>query len=385
MSGPIVIAAGGTGGHFFPAEALGAELLARGHRLILMTDRRGGQREGGVFARGPQHVLPGAGVAGRGLAGRLRSLAAIGAGVIEARRILSGLDAAAVIGFGGYPSVPPLLAARLLGRRRPPIVLHEGNAVLGLANAQLARFADAVATSYPNTARLPMGAEVTLTGMPVRPDIAAIAGRPYRTPGEIINLLVWGGSLGARVLADIMPGVLAQFEPGLRARLRVTQQARPEDVDRVRAAYAQAGIPAEVAPFLRDIPSLLSAAHLVIGRAGGSSVAEITVAGRPALLVPLPIAASDEQTANATALVAAGAGWLVTQPHFNAAGLSALLPTLLTDPLALPSAAAASAGLGRPDAARLLADLVESRLRRPASSAIPSASSAPGPRMETTA
>ena len=384
MSGEIVIAAGGTGGHFFPAEALGAELLARGHRLVLMTDRRGGQREAGVFTRGAQHVLPGAGIAGRGLAGRVRGLAAIGAGVIEARRILSRLDAAAVVGFGGYPSVPPLLGARLLGTRfrdkgRPAIILHEGNAVLGLANAQLARFADAVATSYPSTARLPMGAQVTFTGMPVRPDIAALAGRPYEAPGETIKLLIWGGSLGARVFADIMPEVLAHFEPALRARLRVTQQARPEDVERVRAAYAQAGIPAEVAPFLRDVPRLLSEAHLVIGRAGGSSVAEIAVAGRPALLVPLPIAASDEQTANATALVAAGGGWLVTQPHFNAAGLSALLPTLLTDPLALPSAAAASAALGRPDAARRLADLVEATLRRSRSSAIP-----PVPRMETT-
>ncbi|TLU73508.1 UDP-N-acetylglucosamine--N-acetylmuramyl-(pentapeptide) pyrophosphoryl-undecaprenol N-acetylglucosamine transferase [Lichenicoccus roseus] len=374
MTGAIVIAAGGTGGHFFPAEALGAELLSRGHRLVLMTDRRGGQRETGVFARGPQHVLPGAGIAGRGIAARARNLAAIGTGVLEARRLLSRIDAAAVVGFGGYPSVPPLVAARSLGRRRPAVVLHEGNAVLGLANAQLARFADAVATSYPDTARLPMGAEVTVTGMPVRPDIAALAGRPYEAPGEIINLLIWGGSLGAKVFSDIMPDVLQRFEPGLRARLRITQQARAEDVERVRAAYAQAGIPAEVAPFLYDIPRRLAEAHLVIGRAGGSSVAEITVAGRPALLVPLPIAASDEQTANATALVAAGGGWLVTQPHFNSVGLSALLPTLLTDPLALPSAAAASARLGRPDAARLLADLVESRLRRKATSAIPPSS-----------
>ncbi|WP_428375637.1 UDP-N-acetylglucosamine--N-acetylmuramyl-(pentapeptide) pyrophosphoryl-undecaprenol N-acetylglucosamine transferase [Lichenicoccus sp.] len=385
MSEAIVIAAGGTGGHFFPAEALGAELLARGHRLVLMTDRRGGQREAGVFTRGAQHVLPGAGIAGRGLGGRVRSLAAIGAGVLEARGILRRLNPAAVVGFGGYPSVPPLLAARLLGARRPAIVLHEGNAVLGMANAQLARFADTVATSFANTARLPMGAEVTLTGMPVRPDIAALAGQPYEPAGETINLLIWGGSLGARVFADIMPDVLGNFEPGLRARLRVTQQARAEDVDRVRGAYGQAKIPAEVAPFLRDIPSLLAAAHLVIGRAGGSSVAEITVAGRPALLVPLPIAAGDEQTANATALVAAGGGWLVAQPHFNAAGLSTLLPTLLTDPLALPSAAAASARLGRPDAARRLADLVEAALRRPASSAIRSASRPPASREKTTA
>lgn len=379
MSGtarPIVIAAGGTGGHFFPAEALGAQLVARGHGLVLMTDRRAGRRDNGVFAQGPQHVLAGAGVAGRGVASKLRGLAAVAAGTLAARRILAVLDASAVVGFGGYPSVPPLLGARLLGRDRPAVVLHEGNAVLGQANAQLARFADVIATSFPDTARLPAALQdrASLTGMPVRPEIGALAGSPYRLPGEthgeIINLLVWGGSLGARIFSDIVPSVLAALKPELRARLRVTQQARAEDVARVREAYAMAGIKAEVAPFLDRIAERLAAAHLVIGRAGGSSIAELTSIGRPSILVPLPIAASDEQSANARALVSAGGAWMFRQPDFTREALGALLSPLLASPVRLASAAEAAASLGRSDAAVRLADLVEACLRRRAASAI---------------
>jgi UDP-N-acetylglucosamine--N-acetylmuramyl-(pentapeptide) pyrophosphoryl-undecaprenol N-acetylglucosamine transferase len=367
-TGPVVIAAGGTGGHFFPAEALAAQLAARGHALVLMTDRRAGRREAGMFADCAQYVLPGAGVAGRGVPAKLRGLASLAAGTLQARRILAGLDASAVIGFGGYPSVPPLLGARLLGQRRPAILLHEGNAVLGQANAQLARFADAIATSFPDTAKLPGGkaggaSRAILTGMPVRPDIAKLAASPYVPPGDTVNLLVWGGSLGARIFSDIVPAVLAGLAPGLRARLRVTQQARAEDISRVRDAYAAAGIAAEIAPFLDRIAERLLAAQLVIGRAGGSSIAELTAVGRPAILVPLPIAASDEQSANARALVAAGGAWMFKQPEFTGEALAALLPSLLEAPERLTRAAAAAASLGRSDAAARLADLVESRLR----------------------
>ena len=365
MSRPIVIAAGGTGGHFFPAEALGAQLMARGHRLVLMTDRRGGRRKGGVFAQGPQHVLAGTGIAGRGAAAKLAGVAALARGTLSARAILAGLDAAAVVGFGGYPSVAPLLGARLLGARRPALVLHEGNAVLGQANVQLARFADLIATSFAETERLPAGAaaRASRTGMPVRPEIAALAASPYTLPGASIELLVWGGSLGARVFSDVVPAVLAGLEPALRARLRVVQQARPEDVERVRAAYRAAGIAAEVASFLDRVASRLLRAQLVIGRAGGSSVAELTTIGRPSILVPLPIAASDEQSANGRALVAAGGAWMLRQPEFTPATLGELLRALLVSPQRLAQAAAAAAALGCRDAASRLADLVEAGLR----------------------
>ena len=370
--GSIVIAAGGTAGHFFPAEALATRLAARGHALVLMTDRRAGRRESGAFAGRPQYVLAGAGVAGRGGAAKLRGLAAIARGTWQARRILSGAQAAAVVGFGGYPSVAPLLAARLLGRQRPAILLHEGNAVLGQANARLAPIADAIATSFAGTARFGAGRErVCVTGMPVRDAIAASAASPYSPPGETIRLLVWGGSLGARIFSDVVPAVLAALEPGLRARLRITQQARAEDLERVRQVYAQAGIDAEVAAFLDDVAGRLVAAHLVIGRAGGSSVAELATVGRPAILVPLPIAASDEQSANARALVAAGGAWMLRQPEFTTGRLGALLDGLLAAPGRLAEAAAAAASLGCGDAADRLADLVESYARRRLAASLP--------------
>jgi UDP-N-acetylglucosamine--N-acetylmuramyl-(pentapeptide) pyrophosphoryl-undecaprenol N-acetylglucosamine transferase len=364
MTGAIVIAAGGTGGHFFPAEALATELAARGHELVLMTDARG-RRGQGVFAAGVQHVLPGSGIAGGGITRKLRGALALGRGTLAARDILARLRPAAMVGFGGYPSVPPLLGARLLRHKRPAIVLHEGNAVLGQANAQLARFADAIATSFQSVAKVPGGIDTVLTGMPVRAEIEAVAGAPFPDASGPLRLLVWGGSLGARVFADVVPQTLAALPDALRARLSVTQQARAEDVARVEAAYAAAGIAAEIAPFLDGVAARLSAAHLVIGRAGGSTVAELTMVGRPSIMVPLPIAASDEQGANAASLVAAGAGWLVRQPDFTPDALGALLLRLLGEPAALAAAAASCGALRRARAAHALADLVEQRMALP--------------------
>ncbi|MCQ8277185.1 undecaprenyldiphospho-muramoylpentapeptide beta-N-acetylglucosaminyltransferase [Acetobacteraceae bacterium KSS8] len=362
MSAPIVIAAGGTGGHFFPAEALATELAARGHTLVLMTDTRAGRREHGVFAACEQHVLPGSGVAGGGAVRKLRGILALGRGALRARSILRRVRPAVVVGFGGYPSVPPLLGARLLGRKRPQIVLHEGNAVLGQANALLARFADAIATSFARVAKVPPGLETILTGMPVRAEIAAAARAPFPDATGDLRVLVWGGSLGARVFADVVPQTLAALPDALRARLRVTQQARKEDLERVRAAYAQAGIEAEVAPFFDRVAERLRDAHLVIGRAGGSSVAELSMVGRASIMVPLPIAASDEQSANADALVRAGGGWMLRQSGFTPEALGELLRELLAQPAALEVASRAAGGLGRPDAASALADLVERRI-----------------------
>ncbi|GBQ46212.1 undecaprenyldiphospho-muramoylpentapeptide beta-N-acetylglucosaminyltransferase [Komagataeibacter sucrofermentans] len=359
----IAVAAGGTGGHFFPAEALACELVRRGHDIILMTDQRAGGRESGVFAGRQQFVLPGAGIAGRGLMRASRAALALARGTLQARGIIGRIRPAAIIGFGGYPSVPPLLGGSLLGKKhRPLLFIHEGNAVLGKANGFLAPRMDGIATSFPTVAGVPARVPTTLTGMPVRPDIAALAGEGYEPSNGVLRLLVWGGSLGARVFSDVVPPALAALPPALRARLQVTQQARAEDVARVQAAYKTAGIPATIAPFLDDVPGLLRAAHLVIGRAGGSSVAELTVAGRPALLVPLPIAARDEQGANAQALVDAGAAWMIRQPAFTAPALTQRLTTLLADRDLLARTAQAASRLGRPDAARLLADMIEARL-----------------------
>ena len=367
----IVIAAGGTGGHFFPAEALADALVARGHHIVLMTDARAGRRASGVFAHNPQYVLRGAGVAGRGPIRALRAGATLLGSAWKARGILRTIRPDAVVGFGGYPSIPPLLGARLLGRRHPSLIIHEGNAVLGKANAVLSRFADVIATSFPTVAKLPMGARTVLTGMPVRPAIAALAGEDWPAPVGEISLLVWGGSLGARIFSQVVPAAIARLPADLRARISITQQARADDVDTVRQAYADMGVKARVEPFLNDVPALLRTAHLVIGRAGGSSVAEITTAGRPCVLVPLPIAASDEQTENARAITDAGAGWMIRQPDFTPQSLATRLQDLFTTPDDLARAAAAAATLARPDAALRLADIVEECLQLSPSPAHP--------------
>jgi UDP-N-acetylglucosamine--N-acetylmuramyl-(pentapeptide) pyrophosphoryl-undecaprenol N-acetylglucosamine transferase len=354
----IVIAAGGTGGHFFPAEALAAELRRRGHRIALMTDARSGGLVSAAFEGCERFVLKGAGIAGRGLVRGARAMLALALGTIAARRILRRLGAACVVGFGGYPAVAPVLAARMRGRR-PGIVLHEQNAVLGRANRLLARMADLLALGQAGTARVPEGVATEVTGNPVRPAIAALWGAGYEAPTDEITVLVLGGSLGARVFADVVPGALAALPEGLRGRLRVVQQCRAEDLERVRAAYAASGMAAELAPFFADVAERLRAAHLVISRAGASSVAELAVAGRPAVLVPLPGAIDDHQSANARALEAAGGAWVVAQAGLDAARLVALVGALLAEPERLARAAAAAASCGRPDAAARLADAVE--------------------------
>lgn len=355
---PFVIAAGGTGGHFFPAEALAAELIARGHRVVLMTDTRSGALKSTVFAGREQHVLRGSGIAGRGAVKAARSVAALAAGTLQARRILQDIDAAAVVGFGGYPSVPPVLAARSL-RRRPLIVLQEQNAVLGRANTFLSRFADILALGVENTTRLPEGANIFFSGNPVRPAIAALFAEAYVPATDKINLLVLGGSLGARVFSDVVPDAVALLPEPLRTRLSITQQCRVEDLARTRTAYRACGVNADLAPFFNDVAGLLKSAHLMIGRAGASTCAELAVAGRPSILVPLPSAIDDHQTANAAALQKAGGAQVIAQSACTAEALAALLQTMLRDPAALADAAAAAASTAKPHAAAALADMLE--------------------------
>ncbi|MCX7381345.1 MAG: undecaprenyldiphospho-muramoylpentapeptide beta-N-acetylglucosaminyltransferase [Alphaproteobacteria bacterium] len=354
----IVIAAGGTGGHFFPAEALAAELRRRGHFVALMTDARSGGLVSPAFEGCERIVLAGAGIAGRGMLKAMRAVFALAMGTIAARRKLRALGAAVVAGFGGYPSVAPVLGARIHGRR-PRILLHEQNAVLGRANRLLSRMADLLALGQDRTSAIPAGVATEVTGNPVRPAIAALFGLGYQPPGATISLLILGGSLGARVFSDVVPAALAALPDALRTRLRVVQQCRAEDIDRVRAAYATSGIAADLAPFFADVASLLAAAHLVISRAGASSVAELAVAGRPSVLVPLPGAIDDHQTENARALAEAGGAVVVRQSDLTAQGLADLLGGLLGAPERLVAAAAAAATCGRPNAAATLADAVE--------------------------
>ena len=356
---PIVIAAGGTGGHFFPAEALAAELIKRGHRIVLMTDSRSGALKSAVFAGHESHVLQGAGIAGRGVGKAARAIFALLAGTVQAYRILRTLDAAALVGFGGYPSVAPLVASAFL-RRRPKRVLHEQNAVLGRANRFLARFADIFALGFAQTQRLPVGKPTRFVGNPLRPALAALYGSPYTPPTGTIEVLVLGGSLGARVFSDIVPVALAALPENLRVRLHVVQQCRREDVERVLSAYAASAIAAELAPFFDDVAARYAASHLVISRAGASSCAEIAAVGRPAILVPLPGAIDDHQQANAAALAEAGAAIVLRQPDFTPVALTKILTEQFSDPDLLALEAASAASIGRPRAAADLADMLES-------------------------
>jgi UDP-N-acetylglucosamine--N-acetylmuramyl-(pentapeptide) pyrophosphoryl-undecaprenol N-acetylglucosamine transferase len=365
---PIVIAAGGTGGHLFPAEALAAELLARGQRVALMTDARSTAFDSPAFANAERFVLKGSGLSGRGVLRAAKGAVALAAGTLQARGLLRDLHAAAVVGFGGYPSVPPLIAAlTMVGHRRPVTVLHEQNAVLGRANRMLAPRADLLALSHPATANVPAGAKAEVVGNPVRPALAALAGADYPGTDAALRLLVLGGSLGARIFADTVPAAVAALPEPLRKRLVVAQQCRPEDLARVRAAYDAAGVPAELSAFFPDVAGRLATAHLVVARAGAGTIAELACAGRPAILVPLPHAIDDHQQANARALAEAGAAIVMPQATLTPAALSGQLLALLSDQRGLARAAASAAKLARPEAARRLADRVLSLVRAKAS------------------
>ncbi|HEX9490601.1 MAG TPA: undecaprenyldiphospho-muramoylpentapeptide beta-N-acetylglucosaminyltransferase [Stellaceae bacterium] len=359
MSGDalIVLAAGGTGGHMFPAEALARELLTRGCRVALVTDRRGqawGDRVPGV---GLHRIR--AGRFGAGVMGKVIAFAELTLGTIEAGRLLRRLAPAAAVGFGGYPSVPTMLAA---ARRDMPTLLHEQNAILGRANRLLAPRVRRIATSFAEVSavRPTDRARLVETGNPVRPAITALRGTPYPAlAGDApFHVLVLGGSQGARVLSEVIPAACARLPEPLRRRLRLAQQARPEDVEAARRAHAASGVAAELAAFFDDVPARLARAQLVISRSGASTVAELAMIGRPAILVPYLYAADDHQTANARALEQAGGAWVMPHAAFTPDALAARLAQLMVAPETLARAAAAAHALGRPYAARALADLV---------------------------
>ncbi|KAA5604620.1 undecaprenyldiphospho-muramoylpentapeptide beta-N-acetylglucosaminyltransferase [Roseospira marina] len=350
----ILLAAGGTGGHVFPAEALAAALEARGCRLGLVTDTRGAVH-GGALGRLETWRVAAGGLAGIGLKGRATGVLRLARGMVQAWRLVGRLKPDGVVGFGGYASVPAVLAATL---RRTPSLIHEQNAVLGRANRLLAPRVTGIATALPEVRFLPDGRGQHV-GNPVRAAFLERRDAAYAAPEPAgpIHILVTGGSQGARALTDLVPEAMNRLPAPVRARLRITQQCRPEDLERARATYAAAGIMAETAAFLDDMPARLSGTHLVIARAGASTVAELTCVGRPAVLIPLPGAIDDHQTANARALSDAGAAWLMPQAELTAERLAARLEPILSDGAGLSAAAAQAHALGRPDAAERLADL----------------------------
>jgi UDP-N-acetylglucosamine--N-acetylmuramyl-(pentapeptide) pyrophosphoryl-undecaprenol N-acetylglucosamine transferase len=346
----VVLAAGGTGGHMFPAQALASEILARGHEAALLTDSRGA-----AFANVPTHRIRAARLGG-GLLAKAVGAGELLMGAIQSGALLRRMGADVVVGFGGYPSVPPLMAA---ARLSIPTVIHEQNALLGRANRLLAGRARRIATGFPAIAMVRGGDRARLihTGNPVRAAIQPLSYEPPCDDGPF-EILVLGGSQGARVFSDVIPAAIAELPERLRRRLRLSQQARPEDEARVTAAHAKTGVAAEVQSFFDDVPERLARAHLVVCRSGASTCAELTVAGRPAIFVPYPHAADDHQRFNAEQLVEAGAGWLVPEPEMTPMSLAHRLAELAREPQRLAAAADAAAGLGRPDAAQRLADLV---------------------------
>lgn len=356
-TGLVMLAAGGTGGHMFPAEALAAELLSRGFEVALATDRRG-QTFSGALGSIPVHRLRAA-TLGRGFGAKVRGAVELGLGYAQARRLLGRLKPEIVVGFGGYPSLPTVIAAAHL---KIPVVLHEQNAVLGRANRMLLGRATKIATSFRSVRYVTelMRGRVVITGNPVRPAVAAIRDLPYPalTADGPLNLLVLGGSQGARVFSEVVPAAVALLPDHLRQRVRVTQQCRKEDIDGARDLFASAGVVAELSPFFADVAERLGACHLLVARSGASTVAEISAAGRPAILVPYPFAMDDHQTANAEALADVGGAWLVPQSGFTPEALAARLQALMTLPATLSKAAHAARAWGRPDAARRLADTV---------------------------
>ena len=354
----VMLAAGGTGGHLFPAFALAEELGRRGIAVDLITDMRG-DRYGSGFPARAVYQVPAATLASRSPVAAAKTALALARGTKAAYSIIGKVKPSVVVGFGGYPSYPPLAAARLRG---VPTAVHEQNAVLGRANRLLAKSVTAIATSFEVTKFLDgaLQAKAQFTGNPVRQAVGEAARRAFEVPHDMgpLNLLVFGGSQGARYFSDTVPPALALLPAELRSRLRVVQQAREEDLERTKAAYLQSGIAAEVAPFFKDLPERMAAAHLVIGRAGASTVAELTVIGRPSLLVPLPHALDNDQLNNARRLAESGGGWCIEQKDLSVERLANEIQRATAAPQALAAAAEAAKKAGKPDAVSRLADFV---------------------------
>lgn len=359
MNGPILLSAGGTGGHLFPAEALAHELVERGFEVHLATDERAG-RYVERFPVTATHVVPSATFGSKNPLAAAGSLWTLWRGFRTAGALIRKIRPAVVVGFGGYPSVPPMMAAIRAGR---PTLLHEQNAVMGRANKFLGSRVTKIAAGIPQDRADPAYASrIVVTGNPVRPAILEAAGFPYRPsgPGDRFRLVVFGGSQGAQFFSDIMPEAIKLLPEDVRSRLHVTQQARPEHEDRVRTFYRAQEIEADVSPFFTDMAERIGRSHLVVSRSGASTVSEIAVIGRPAILVPYPYALDHDQAANAARIEGSGGAIVVPQLELSAERLAGLITDIARSPEKAAAMAAAARAAGIPNAARLLADLVES-------------------------
>src|ERR1700761_9022757 len=355
----ILLAAGGTGGHLFPAEALGVELIKRGMRVRLVTDDRA-LKYSGLFSKDMIDVVASETARGRNPLQLAYAVFTLATGTLSAFGLMRRLRPVAVVGFGGYPTLPPLIASRLMGI---PGIIHDANAVLGRANRFLARHVNAIATSLPGVLdRDPaLSGKATTVGTPMRPAILSAAATSYSAPetNGPFRLLVVGGSQGARIISDIVPGAIERLEPALWGRLILTQQVREEDMTRVRAVYDKLKIQAELAPFFPDLPARLASNHLMVSRSGAGTVAELVAIGRPAILVPLPGSIDQDQFANAGVLSQVNGAIRIPQTEFTSDRLASEISALAAEPQRLGAMATNARVVGRLDAAERLADLVE--------------------------
>ena len=352
----LVIAAGGTGGHMFPAQALAETMLRAGWRVKLSTDARGARYTGGFPHSVEIEEVSSATFARGGIAAKIITPFRILSGILAARRAFRRDRPAVVVGFGGYPSIPAIGAAWLM---KLPRMIHEQNGVLGRVNQLFAKRVDMIACGTWPT-ELPDGVKGHHTGNPVRAAIQAKSGAPYIPPGDHpMEILIIGGSQGARILSDVVPAAIASLPAAILDNLRVSQQARQADLDRVISYYAERGIRADVQTFFQDVPKRMSEAQLVIARAGASTVADLSAIGRPSILIPYAAATADHQTANARSLVEAGGAVLMPESKLDAATLCDHMTAILSDPQAATQMANAALSIGRPDAAEQLAAMVK--------------------------
>lgn len=353
----IVISAGGTGGHMFPAEALALDLINRGYHVTLITDKRGAKYKD--FANGiPVHVIQAAGLHS-GVISKVKTVLSLGIGYLQAAKLLKKIKPNVVVGFGGYPAFPAVYAAT---KKKIPTIIHEQNAILGRANAFLAPKVDRIAIAWPQIDGIE-NADImrsVVTGNPVRPDISALYAKPYPNLEQdgLLKILVMGGSMGARIFSQVLPEMVAMLPAAQQSRLLIVQQCRKEDIEDVQKAYVESNIQFELKTFFDDVPSQLEKCHLFIGRSGASTVSEVATAGRPAIFVPYPHHADQQQKRNANAVFDAGGAWVMTEEGFTANALLARIETFLQNPEALFNAAENARSCGKPDAARKLGNLV---------------------------
>ena len=354
MTQTIVLTTGGSGGHIFPAQSVAAELIKKGHKVVFITDNRGN-----AFQDLPNvttYHLMAESVTGRSLFGKIKALFKLWLGAGQAMRLLIKLKPALVVGFGGYASLPTLISAQML---RIPIVLHEQNAILGRANRIATRGVRMIATSFPHVDRIPKNIPSIHVGQPVRAPILEKNAAPFPN-NDAFNILIFGGSQGAHFFSEKLPEALMLLTPEQRAKIVLTQQARPEDEEMVKKAYENAGFQSlTIAPFFKNMPELLTNANLIIGRGGAGTLTEVMVVGRPSIIIPLPSAADNHQYANAKQLEEAHAGWVIEQKEFDAHNLAERITTLMNNPDQLKEVATKAHDLAIINAAERMADMID--------------------------